>query len=185
MLGCNYANCILNACALHFLRPQNYRCAYRPLSVRILRAFMVIMEFALFRVPRQCSASKRAFARLQLVSILIVLAIFVAGSRRASGYALEGQHWPAGTVVTLQMGLGSAGRTLIDGNTSWDTAAAPALTAWDNVMARLRYTGNVASPPVSSGAGVNAVVFSNTFFGKNFGSGTLAVTSSLSSGSKI
>src|SRR2546423_3349889 len=176
MLGCNYANCILNACALHFLQPQNYRCAYRPLSVRILRAFRVIMEFALFRVPRQCSAPKRAFARLQLVSILIVLAIFVAGSRRASGYALEGQHWPAGTVVTFQMGLGSAGRTLIDGNTSWDTAAAPALSAWNNVTARLRYNDTVTSPPLSSGDGVNAIVFSSTVFGQKFGSGTLAVT---------
>src|SRR2546423_15690376 len=95
MLGCNYANCILNACALHFLQPQNYRCAYRPLSVRILRAFMVIMEFALFRVPRQCSAPKRAFARLQLVSILIVLAIFVAGLGRARGVAPEGLNSPA------------------------------------------------------------------------------------------
>src|SRR2546430_15031064 len=99
MLGCNYANCILNACALHFLQPQNYRCAYRPLSVRILRAFMVIMEFALFRVPRQCSAPKRAFARLQLVSILIVLAIFVAGFRRASGFGPLGGHPPGGTDV--------------------------------------------------------------------------------------
>src|SRR2546423_14184338 len=108
MLGCNYANCILNACALHFLQPQNYRCAYRPLSVRILRAFMVIMEFALFRVPRQCSAPKRAFARLQLVSILIVLAIFVAGLRCASGYGLAGRHWPAGAVGAFPMGPGSA-----------------------------------------------------------------------------
>jgi len=146
---------------------------------------MVIMGFTLFRVPRRYSASKRAFARLQLLSILIVWAIFLVVSRRASGYALEGQHWPAGTLVTFQMGLGSAGRTLIDGNTSWDTAAAPALTAWDNVMARLRYTGNVASPPVSSGDGVNAVVFSNTIFGQKFGTGTLAVTYWRSSGSNI
>jgi hypothetical protein len=146
---------------------------------------MVIMGFTLFRVPRPYSASKRAFARLQLLSILIVWAIFLTVSRRASGYALEGQHWPAGTLVTFQMGLGSAGRTLIDGNTSWDTAAAPALIAWDNVMARLQYTGNVTSPPVSSGDGVNAIVFSNTVFGQKFGTGTLAVTYWRSSGSNI
>src|SRR5438094_355390 len=135
---------------------------------------MVIMGFTLFRVPRRYCVSKRAFARLQSLSILIVWGIFLAVSRRVSGYALEGQHWPAGTLVTFQMGLGSAGRTLIDGNTSWDTAAAPALTAWDHVMARLQYTGNVASPPVSSGDGVNAIVFSNTVFGQKFGTGTLA-----------
>src|SRR5437773_2488675 len=146
---------------------------------------MVIMGFSLFRVPCGYSASKRAFARLQLLSILIVWAIFLVVSRRASGYALEGQHWQAGTLVTFQMGLGSAGRTLIDGNTSWDTAAAPALTAWDHVMARLQYTGKIASPPVSSGDGVNAIVFSNTVFGQKFGSGTLAVTYWRSSGSNI
>src|SRR5438046_2841738 len=146
---------------------------------------MVIMGFTLFRVPRRYSASKRAFARLQLLSILIVWAIFLVVSRRASGYALEGQHWPAGTLVTFQMGLGSAGRTLIDGNTSWDSAAAPALAAWNNVMARLQYNGIVANPPVSSGDGVNAIAFSNTVFGQKFGSGTLAVTSWRSSGGNI
>src|SRR6266436_6178979 len=107
---------------------------------RILRAFMVIMGFTLFRIPRRYSAPKRVFAPLRLLSILIVLAVLVAASRRANGYALEGTRWPAGTVVTFQMGLGSAGRTLVDGNTSWDTAAAPALGAWNSVMARLQYT---------------------------------------------
>src|SRR5205085_10093770 len=41
------------------------------------------------------------------------------------------------------------------------------------------------TPPVSSGDGVNAVVFSNTVFGQNFGSSTLAVTYWRSSGSNI
>src|SRR5207253_6111571 len=107
--------------------------------MRMLHAFMVIMGFTLFRIPRRYSAPKRVFAPLQLFSILIALAVLMAVSRRANGYALEGTRWPAGTVVTFQMGLGSAGRTLIDGNTSWDTAGAPALGAWNNVMARLQY----------------------------------------------
>jgi Matrixin len=151
----------------------------------MLRAFMVFMGFTLFRIPRQYSTSKRVFGPLQLFSILIVLAIFVAMSRRASGYVLEGPQWPAGTVVTFQMGLGSAGRTLIDGNTSWDIAAAPALSAWNNVMARLRYNDTITNPPASSGDGVNAIVFSNSVFGQKFGSGTLAVTYWRSSGSNI
>jgi hypothetical protein len=146
---------------------------------------MVIMGFTLFRIPRRYSAPKRVFAPLRLLSILIVLAVLAAVSRRANGYALEGTRWPAGTVVTFQMGLGPAGRTLIDSNTSWDTAATPALGAWNNVMARLRYGDTVTSPPISSGDGVNAVVFSNTVFGQKFGSSTLAVTYWRSSGSNI
>src|SRR5205085_4461945 len=153
--------------------------------MRMLHAFMVIMGFTLFRIPRRYSAPKRVFAPLQLFSILIVLAVLAAVSRRANGYVLEGTRWPAGTVVTFKMGLGLAGRTLIDGNTSWDTAAAPALGAWNNVMVRLQYTDTVTSPPVSSGDGVNAVVFSDTLFGQQFGSGTLAVTFWRSSGSNI
>src|SRR5438270_8327434 len=146
---------------------------------------MLIMGFTLFRLPRPYPTPKRAFASLQLLAILMLLAVFAMVARRANGYALEGSSWPAGTIVTFQMGLGSAGRTLIDGNTSWDTAAAPALGAWNNVMARLRYTDTVTSPPASSGDGVNAVVFSNTVFGQKFGSGTLAVTYWRSSGSNI
>src|SRR5437588_4278814 len=153
--------------------------------MRMLHAFMVIMGFTLFRIPRRYSAPKRVFAPLQLFSILIVLAVLAAVSRRANGYALEGSSWPAETIVTFQIGLGLAGRTLIDGNTSWDSAATPALAAWNNVMARLRYTDTVTSPPVSSGDRVNAIVFSDTVFGQRFGSGTLAVTSLRSSGSNI
>src|SRR5207248_5042520 len=97
-------------------------------------------------------------------------------SHRADGYVLEGVTWPSGSVVTFQMGLGSAGRTLIDGNTSWDTAASPALTAWDNSLARLQYKSNVVSANASSGDRLNSVVFSTTVFGQKFGTGTLAVT---------
>src|SRR5207302_3350102 len=119
---------------------------------------MLIMGFTLFRLPRPYPTPKRAFAPLQLLAILMLLAVFAMVARCANGYALEGSSWPAGTIVTFQMCLGSAGRKLIDGNTSWDTAAAPALGAWNNVMARLRYTDIVTSSPVSSGDGVNAVV---------------------------
>lgn len=137
---------------------------------------MAFMGFTLFRMPRGCSPRRRPFASLQILSLLIILALSLFASRGAHGYALEGVNWPSGAVVTFQMGLGSAGRTLIDGNTSWDTAAVPALSAWNNAVARLHYTTNVASTSASSGDRVNSVVFSNTVFGQQFGSGTLAVT---------
>ena len=142
----------------------------------MLRAFMNIMGFTLFRIPRGCSSRQRFVASLQILSILIVLTLGILLSHRADGYALEGVSWPSGSAVTFQMGLGSAGRSLIDGNTSWDTAASPALAAWDNALARLQYKSNVASTSASSGDRVNSVVFSTTVFGQKFGTGTLAVT---------
>src|SRR6266550_8087798 len=104
----------------------------------------------------------------------------------ADAYILEGASWPKGSVVTFQMGLGSAGRTLIDGNTSWDVAAAPAMNAWDKVMAALQFTANLgAGSAAASSDGVNSIVFSSTIFGQTFGSQTLAVTYWRSSNSRI
>ena len=118
---------------------------------------------------------------------LIAIALAMAGlSGSAHGYVLEGPSWPAGTVVVLQLGLGSAGRTLQDGNTSWDNAVEPVANTWNQNLQRVRLS-NVFNPqaPVSSTDRVNSVVFSNTIFGRSFGSGTLAVTFYSSSGSNM
>ena len=99
-----------------------------------------------------------------------------AAPRAAWAYVFEGASWPVGTTVVLQLGLGGAGRTLIDGNTSWNAAAAPALNMWDQDIQRARLTFVPSTASVSSGDGVNSVVFSDSIFGQSFGSGTLAVT---------
>lgn len=151
----------------------------------MLRALMDIMGFTVYRTPSGYSPPQRLFASLQILSILIYSAIAILLSPRGEGYVLEGVSWPRGSVVTFQMGLGSAGRTLIDGNTSWDTAASPALGAWDNAVARLSYKSNIASTSASSGDHVNSVVFSTTVFGQKFGTGTLAVTYYWSMGASI
>jgi hypothetical protein len=110
-----------------------------------------------------------------VASFGFVLAFSPSPTLRA--YVLEGASWPAGTTVTFQMALGSAGRTLSDGNTSWDVAAAPAPGVWDGVMQRLQFiTVTNPSAPVSSGDHVNVIAFSGTVFGQSFGSSTLAVT---------
>jgi hypothetical protein len=107
--------------------------------------------------------------------ITVATAALCASTTRA--YVDEGPSWPSGSNVTFQFALGSAGRTLIDGNTSWDTAAMPAPGAWNAIMRNLHFTGVLnASAPVSSGDGVNTIAFSSTVFGQSFGSSTLAVT---------
>jgi hypothetical protein len=106
--------------------------------------------------------------------------------RQVDAYVLEGPSWPAGTVVNFQLGLGNANRTLIDGNTSWNTAAAPALDTWNPQIQRAQFTYvNNSSAPVSSGDHINSIVFSTTVFGQSFGSSTLAVTYYRYSGSTM
>jgi Matrixin len=105
------------------------------------------------------------------------LAIFSCALATADAYVLEGKTWPSGTTVLMQLNLGSAGRTLQDGNTSWDDAVLPVAAMWNQTIQRVQVT-TVVNPavPVSSGDRINSVVFSNSIFGQSFGSGTLAVT---------
>lgn len=104
----------------------------------------------------------------------------------AEAYVLEGQSWPAGSDVTFQSGLGAAGRTLDDGNTSWDAAIAPAFPAWNQHMGTVQISQvDNAGAPVSSGDGINTISFATTVFGQAFGSRTLAVTYYRSSGTKM
>src|SRR3954447_21238391 len=110
--------------------------------------------------------------------IMLGLALCGLGvASSAHGYTLEGKSWPSGSTITFQLGLGNPVLPLTDGSTSWNTAALPALTAWNQQLARVQMTGIVGS---TAAAGQNdhvcSVVFSPTVFGGTFGSGTLAVT---------
>ena len=91
---------------------------------------------------------KRPLATAGLVgAIALSLGAF---PRQADAYALEGPKWPTGTVVTFQLELGNANRTLIDGNTSWNTAAAPALDTWNPQIQRAQFTYvNNSTAPVA------------------------------------
>jgi hypothetical protein len=117
---------------------------------------------------------------------VIAITLGLIGFSSAEGYVLEGPRWPAGTVLVLQLGLGSANRTLQDGNTSWDAAVEPVANMWNQSFERVRIS-NVLNPqaPVSKTDRVNSVVFTTSIFGQSFGSGTLAVTFYTSSGSNM
>jgi hypothetical protein len=106
------------------------------------------------------------------------------GSGQAHAYVLEGPKWSSSPLFQLE--LGSAGRTLSDGNTSWNSAATPALTMWNQVIGRIQLGKAVASTlPISSGDSYNSLSFATTVFGQSFGSGTLAVTYYRYSGSSM
>ncbi|HYJ03575.1 MAG TPA: matrixin family metalloprotease [Chthoniobacterales bacterium] len=130
-----------------------------------------------------CFRYKLPAMRRAVIAITLVVA---ALSTTAHAYVLQGPRWPSGTVLVLQLGLGSANRTLQDGNTSWDTAVEPVAEMWNQSFGRVRIS-NVFNPqaPVSQSDRINSVVFTNSIFGQSFGSGTLAVTFYTSSGSNM
>jgi hypothetical protein len=84
--------------------------------------------------------------------------------------------WPNGN-VPMVLELGAAGRTLIDGNTSWDAVAQQALTIWNGYLGTIQFAPTTQSPGVGSdGDHVNQAFYNSTIYGQAFGSGVLAVT---------
>jgi predicted Zn-dependent protease len=104
----------------------------------------------------------------------------------AQAYVLEGPKWPNGSNPVVQLELGSAGRTLSDGNTSWNSAISPAIDMWNQVMGSIQL-GRVmdSTAPIASGDGRNSLSFGSSFFGHSFGGSTLAVTYYSYSGSRM
>ena len=128
----------------------------------------------------------RNFGAFAVTAAMLALALGALDPRNANAYVLEGPKWPNGSTPVMQLELGTPGRTLLDGTTSWNTAAAPALDMWNQVVARMQY-GRVmnSTAAVASGDRVNSMAFSNTVFGQSFGSNTLAVTYYSYSGSTM
>src|ERR1700737_3150154 len=69
--------------------------------------------------------------KIWFVAVLALSASSTFTPMPALAYVLEGPSWPNGSTPAFQMELGNASRTLSDGNTSWDNAAVPALTMWN------------------------------------------------------
>jgi hypothetical protein len=143
-----------------------------------------------FKIPSSHRRNSRFPAKiagtLTALVTLFAVTIGIVQPDRAGAYALEGPKWPTGSTVVMQLSLGSAGRTLSDGNTSWNAAVAPALDSWNAVIGNMQF-GKVmdSTAAVSSGDRVNSMAFSSTNFGSSFGSSTLAVTTYWFSGSTI
>ena len=117
---------------------------------------------------------------------LAVIAAIIGFSGTSRAYVLEGQSWPAGTVVVLQLSLGNPGFTLQDGSTSWNDAVAPVANMWNSDVQRVQVTQVLNSTvPAASGDHLNSVVFAHSIFGQPFGGNTLAVTYYRYSGSTM
>jgi hypothetical protein len=120
------------------------------------------------------------------VAALVIFGLVAAFTSIAYGYALEGPKWPNGSNPTVQLELGSAGRTLSDGTTSWNAAVSPAVDMWNQVIGNVQ-VGRVmnSTASISQGDRLNSLSFGSTYFGHSFGTNTLAVTSYSYSGSTM
>jgi len=84
--------------------------------------------------------------------------------------------WPNGDVVVV-LKLGAPGRTLIDGNTSWESVAGQALSTWNSYLGTIQFSPLTQDPGMGSDRdGVNQVFFSSSVYGESFGDLVLAVT---------
>jgi hypothetical protein len=136
-------------------------------------------------IPAQPSTSVFRRRISVLAAVAVAAATFSGTPARAYVYEPGSPRWSPGT-VTFVLSLGPSNRTLIDGSTSWDAAAAPALAVWNQYMQSLRLNGvSDDSAPVSNNDGVNSIAFASTFFGSSFGSNTLAITGYYTSGGRL
>ncbi len=106
------------------------------------------------------------------------LALLFAGvcGRVLSSYVLIDDKWRDGT-VTMQLQLGTPGRALSDGSSSWGAVAESALGEWNGVVSRLQFNAvRDSSSAKGDGNGVNNVFFSNDVYGMAFEANVLAVT---------
>lgn len=85
-------------------------------------------------------------------------------------------RWPAGPVpVVIQLDHTRAPKLLRDGKTSWDAVAAEAFSLWNGALSDIQFTTRPGTG-VEDGNERNEIAFSDTVFGRQFGSGVLAVT---------
>ena len=115
-----------------------------------------------------------------------IVAAIMGLSTTSRGYVLEGQSWPADTVLVLQLSLGNSTLPLLDGSASYNEAVVPAVNMWNSSVQRVQVTQVMNSGVAcSSGDNMNSVVFASSIFGQGFGGSTLAVTYYRYSGSTM
>ena len=94
----------------------------------------------------------------------------------ARAYNLNNSQWSEGP-ISLTLALGPAGRTLSDGNTSWDAVAQRAVSEWNGNLGLLQFAATVDDgASAAQGDQKNTVAFSDTIYGDVFGDETIAVT---------
>lgn len=126
--------------------------------------------------------------RSTLWGALVVLLLGVTAADTSLGFSLLANKWPNGT-VTMQLQLGSASSTLVDGSTSWNQVATNALATWNTHVDLVKFSAvQNSTARRAENDGLNSVFFASDVFGEPFDRDTLAIATSwyrVSTGAKI
>jgi hypothetical protein len=111
-------------------------------------------------------------------AVLVAIPLVLAGSAsRLFSYALEGQTWPFGTTVNIELALGAPKSGILqDGFLTFNASAANALALWNQQLNLMQFSWSVVAPPGGHGDGQNQAFFASTIYGQTFGSGVIATT---------
>lgn len=120
-------------------------------------------------------------ARYAAPTVLLILfgTLILGRSSTASGYNLNGRHWPFGSAVVMSLQLGNHGQgSLTDGSLDFNVSAQQAADLWNN---QLGSNVRILMLPNGSGAGTNldsmsSVYFDTGYLGTDFDSSVLAIT---------
>src|SRR5256885_17014291 len=98
-------------------------CAHRRLT-RFLTRMCTDIAF-LEHIENMTPAHRSQIAYVRRSALAFVGGLFLLSAvlpDAVYGYALEGPKWPNGSNPAAQLELGAAGKTLSDGNSSWNAA---------------------------------------------------------------
>ena len=112
---------------------------------------------------------------MRLKPLLCLVAALSVGLS-AHAFNLSGERWKT-TPVVMHLQLGTPGRTLTDGSTSWDTVAESALALWNAGLTSVQFTVVRASTAAQAeGNRLNNVFFSPTIYGDAWGGRVAGIT---------
>jgi predicted Zn-dependent protease len=111
---------------------------------------------------------------MQTIPLVVLLMALAAGSAHA--YSLLGYKWSQSRVtMNLRLGSSTFSRPAIDGSTTWNAAARPALSTWNRQMQNMQFVVGSASRQRAALDGRNYAFFASSAYGQSLGSRTLAV----------
>ena len=120
---------------------------------------------------------------MRKIPAVLVLIALATGSAHA--YSLLGYKWSQSRVtMNLRLGASTFTRPAIDGSTTWNAAARPALSAWNTKMQNMQFAVGSSSGQRAANDRKNYAFFASSAYGQLLGSRTLAVAITWYSGSR-